>query len=278
VSALDAAVDAGTHALGGGSMNAPPAVGTNWAALFLTTAVVAAVIAFIGGVVVAVLNGRFQRTLAALETAMARELTEGTERLRHELADDLAQRTRRADYTRGQIDSLYGPLAFLVESSARHIERNKAIFEAYDDYFVHPRPVEVLEKEIDDTIGRANRYAELVTENNREGIKLLQSAWGWLDIDDIEYMSQYVADVSWQIVEFGEKKPLPPGFYMPGMVDRHLEPPSYLRPEFVERVRKKLREKQRALDAQPAVTTAATIESASQGEGPQKAPTGGPTP
>ena len=176
----------------------------------------------------------------------------------------MAKRTRRADYIRGQIDNLYGPLAFLVESSDRHIKRNRAIFVAYDQYFVGSRPGEKVEKEITDAIGRANRYAELVVENNREGAKLLRSAWGWLDGDDVEYMSQFVADASQQLVEFGEKKPLPPGFYMKGIVNSYLEPPSYLRPEFVERVRRKLLEKQRALDALPAITNAGRTELPSQ--------------
>jgi len=259
-------------------MKVLPVAGHDWAALFLTTTVVAAVVALIGGVVVAVLNGRSQRTLEALKTALARELTEGAERLRHELTDDLAKRTRRADYIRGQIDNLYGPLAFLVESSDRHIKRNRAIFVAYDEYFVRSMPGEKVEKEITDAIGRANRYGELVVENNREGAKLLRSAWGWLDVDDIEHMSQYVADVSQQLVEFGEKKPLPPGFYMKGIVNSHLEPPSYLRPEFVERVRRKLLEKQRALDALPSITNAGRTESPSQAEAPQTVPTADPTP
>jgi hypothetical protein len=57
------------------------------------------------------------------------------ERFKHELAEDIAKRQLRADYVRGQIDNLYGPLAFLVEANARHIEMHKSVFNAYSGFF-----------------------------------------------------------------------------------------------------------------------------------------------
>jgi len=207
-------------------MNALPAAGHDWAALFLTTAVVAAVIAFIGGVVVAVLNGRSQRTLEALKAALARGLTEGTERLRHELADDLAKSTRRAEYVRGQIDHLYGPLAFFVESSDRLMATNQAILEAADKFYEGRFSADQakLAKEQNGVIDTGNRYMALVVENNKDAIKILRAGWGWLDSDDISSAGQYLTDVARHAVEFEEEgRKLPIQFYALSIMKSPLE-------------------------------------------------------
>jgi hypothetical protein len=250
MSSLDAAVDAGTQVVGATSVIAPSHGAPDWSALFLTTTVVAAVIALIGGVVVAVLNSRSQRALEALKTALSRELTERTERLRHELAGDLARNTRRAEYVRGQIDHLYGPLAFFVESSDRHIATNQAIMEAADKFYDGRFSADQakLAKEQNDVIDTGNRYMALVVENNKDAIQILRAGWGWLDPDDISSAGQYLTDVARHSVEFEEEgRKLPVQFYALSIMKSPLGIVSFIRPEFIERVRQKLLAKQKEL-------------------------------
>jgi hypothetical protein len=170
------------------------------------------------------------------------------EGLKTTLTDALAQRTRRAEYVRAQLQNLYGPLGFLVESSARCIDTNNAIMGAYDKIFSRLGHSQATRREAGETIERANEFVALVVENNQDAIKVLRSGWGWLDADDVADAGQYLTDVHRHNVEFRtEGKMLPIEFYaaddIPGIPGK----PSFIRPVFIERVRRKLREKQEEL-------------------------------
>jgi exonuclease VII large subunit len=176
--------------------------------------------------------------------------TEALEHLKGDLQDTLAQRSRRADYLRAQLDKLYGPLAFLLESSARCAETNTGIMKAYDEYFkTFPNLKSDNGKdEMEQTIEIANRYIALIVENNKEAIKILRTGWGWLDKDDIGDAGRYLADIARHIVEFEEEgRRLPITFYSRNEIQNAVELPAFLRPDFVERVRSKLSEKQAEL-------------------------------
>ena len=171
------------------------------------------------------------------------------ERFKHELAEDHAKRQLRADYVRGQIDHLYGPLAFFVESSARHLTTSAAILKAYDEYFANRQTSDMAAQvqEMDKVIETANAYVALVVENNKETVKVLRAGWGWLDSDDAAEAGEYLTHVARHAVEFEEKKKLPPLFYIKGSLKNSLGAPSFLPPTFIDRVRRKLNEKQREL-------------------------------
>jgi hypothetical protein len=270
---------------------APPSWVPWWATLLLASGALAAV----GGFVTAIVSVRTQhknarnldaqRALDAralenvkselastvaqetehLRAAFAHDLAERTERLKSDLAGELAEQTRRADYVRGQIDHLYGPLAFFVESSAHHISTNRAVQLAYDEYFGQkrhgmlgsdPETTRAIVEEglrVQDT---ANRYLALVVENNEEAIKILRAGWGWLDQDDVESAGQYMTDIARQSVEFKENKRLPPLFYWEGAMQFPVGPVSFIRPEFIDRVRRKLQKKQRELAGLTGATAA----------------------
>jgi hypothetical protein len=197
------------------------------------------------------LAGTVTERIERLKSDLAVTVAERTELLRHELAMDLTQRTRWADYIRGQIEKLYGPLAFLVESSARHIATNQGILDVYtqiyekrtfsDDEEVRRK----LDEEQERVLNTGNRYMELVVENNKEAIKILRAGWGWLDPDDIASAGQYLSDVARHTVEFQEEgRKLPFQFYALSMRGSSLGIVSFIRPEFIDRVRKKLLTKQ----------------------------------
>lgn len=167
-------------------------IALHWAG---TVAASAIGVAVVGVVLARLLDTPIQRRLERLRSELASDSNERTERLkselastaaartevlRHELADDLAARTRRADYLRGQIERLYGPLAFFIESSARHIDTNNAILRGYDEYFKDRDTSDLVElgKEMDEVIATANRYVGRVVENNKETIGVAPAETG----------------------------------------------------------------------------------------------------
>jgi hypothetical protein len=205
---------------------------------------------FLGVVVNAVMMAvgwRKQRLLAEDQAKRTEETQRRIEGLKTSMADMLAQRTRRTDYIRAQIENLYGPLAFLVESNARCIAVNNAIMRTYDSVFAGRGDSDTARKEARETIERANEYMSLVVDNNQEAMKVLRSGWAWLDSDDIEDAGQYLTDVHRHSVEFKtEGKMLPIEFYVDGVPGAPGKP-SFIRPAFIDRVRAKLIEKQREL-------------------------------
>jgi hypothetical protein len=97
----------------------------------------------------------------------------------------------------------------------------------YDEYFAtykSRRPER--SKEIEEVIGTANRYVELVVENNKKLIELLARAWGWLDADDIELTSEHLNDVHRHNVEWEEGKRLRDFFYFREALKNAVGPPS----------------------------------------------------
>ena len=206
---------------------------------------------FVGVVVNAVmtaLSWRKQRLLAEDQARRTEETQRRIEGLKSSLADALAQRTRRAEYVRAQMENLYGPLAFLVESSARCIAVNNAIMKTYDKVFARRSDSDVARKEADDTIDRANEYMALVVDNNQEAVKILRSGWVYLDDDDIADAGQYLTDVHRHSVEFRTAgKKLPIEYYIDDHIPGAPGTVSFIRPAFIARVRAKLVQKQQEL-------------------------------
>jgi hypothetical protein len=191
-------------------------------------------------------------------------VTRRLERFKHELAEDLTKRKLRAEYVRGQIDHLYGPLAFLVEASARHMETHRSVFRAQESVFAG-RPLSPVDHTIAYEIAEvANRYVHFVEENNHQAEKLLRAGWGWLDRDDVDVALNFITDVVRLHIEvINGRERLPPGLYLGGVSKAPLERPSVIRPEFIERISQKLGAKQGELagltgaEGTPQITSAA---------------------
>ncbi|QSQ17174.1 hypothetical protein [Myxococcus landrumensis] len=129
------------------------------------------------------LNKSLQEKLEADRSERAELL----EHLRRDIQDALASRARRAEYLRAQITSLYGPLAFHLESTAvRHncatdmIEAVTRLKSAFDGQSPNSLTKE-REAKIDSTI---EKYQALTLESVSATISLLKSNWGWLDEAD----------------------------------------------------------------------------------------------
>jgi hypothetical protein len=152
--------------------------------------------------------------------------------------DAQAQRARRAEYLKNQIEKLYGPLSFYLEVNTRIHETMMGIDEASAQYRV-PRD------EIDRVIAATNIYARELRGNNEAMVSLLKSQWGWCDIDDTDSFGSHIIATVRSSVEFTEERTsrLPLEYYE----HKRLAVMMIYHPDLFERARRKLREKQAEL-------------------------------
>jgi hypothetical protein len=179
--------------------------------------------------------------LAALTEKLKWDLAAGTERLKHELAGELAEQTRRADYVRNQIEKLYGPLAFLMESSEGLMRTSGAIESWHSNRSGETRAAA---KGREDPAAPLVKYFDLIVQNNEEATSILRAKWGWLDPDDVAAASQQLLDSARFSVEVKQATRMPREFYTDADVRRDVP---VCNGEFMDRVRRKLRDKQREL-------------------------------
>lgn len=197
---------------------------------------------FVKGVVplfVVVVLALFNRKLEAFK----RDNQEKLEALKQSLQDILARKRRRADYLRDQIQNLYGPLAFLLESNDRQLGAATKILEVFMDEEVSENRTR--EERLEDQTTETRRgYHSHVIKNNEAAAELLRTGWGWLDADDVDLALEYITDIARLRTEFENfKYKLERSLYRKGK----LEDLRFSRPEFIERIRERLVRKQKEL-------------------------------
>lgn len=160
----------------------------------------------------------------------------------------LANKARRADYLRGQIQNVYGPLTYYFEAGHRAFMIHKRIGAAYDEYFKNRHGADVYSEQMTAVIEVQNAYAARTVGYNREATGVLKANWGWLDPDDLEAVGNFLTEVERGDVESSEKKvKLPVDFYLSGVLKNALSAPIIYRLDLVQRVQEKLRAKQQEL-------------------------------
>ncbi len=162
------------------------------------------------------------------------------ERLRQELTGNLAEKARRAEYVRCQLEKLYGPLAFFMEGNEHLTRLHVHINETYAAFFQGRGATD--KDEASSIIAAANSYGELMLANNRDAVAVLRTNWAYIDQDDIEQAAEFITEVARHDVEFQESKRLPPAFY--SVKDAPLRAPFLHRSPFARRIRDKLKAKQ----------------------------------
>ncbi|NVJ26870.1 hypothetical protein HUW62_37195 [Myxococcus sp. AM011] len=179
---------------------------------------------------------------------------EALEHLKRDLQDTLASRTRRAEYLKSQIEKLYGPLTFLIESinsrieCAGHLEATKVEFRRRVNEGLIPKDTEPPDKNAIYEVQK--KYFQLAAVASNEATKLLNSAWGWLDEDDQQDTIDYIERIDRNNVEYVE---LGIGLLPKQVYDKKvfpitgLELPTLRDDEFAKRIRLKLAQKQREL-------------------------------
>ena len=152
-----------------------------------------------------------------------------------------ASKERKLKLLEEQIRELYAPLFYLVAQSEKLLNLSTRIDDAYKvefsdkQYSKQPLTRERVKEWTTGTIELANQYVRQVEGNNQKISTLLDSKFSYIDPDDIElfllFFENYVRFVT-ERTEEGKIK-------TPDQIYSHLGGISYLRPEFLERVKLK---------------------------------------
>lgn len=150
-----------------------------------------------------------------------------------------AKQERKYRLLEEQVRELYGPLFYLVMQSEKLLELNKKLLDAYDIEFIEKRysenelTRERVETWAEDTIGLANNYVKQVEESSEKIASLLNSKFSFIDPDDVELFLLFFEHRARLVTERDSSGVL----RTPMQIYRHVGNISYLRPEFIERVR-----------------------------------------
>ena len=149
-----------------------------------------------------------------------------------------------------QIRELYAPLFYLVMQSEKLLELNKRFHNAYKVEFIDQKysnnelTRERVKSWTEATIGLANDYVRLVEGNNEKISRLLDSKFAYIDPDDVELFLLFFEDRVRFITEKNDEGTLK----TPIQIYDRIGDISYLRPEFIERVKSKFLIKKKELD------------------------------
>ena len=154
-----------------------------------------------------------------------------------------SRREREAKYLDEQLRGLYGPLHYLIRYNQSLFNLNQDYHKAYSKEFASKEfaesAMETISREARAFIEEANSYlTQEVQENNQRIMDVLQENWHLIDPDDIEDFSTFQLDMS-RLRRTGEKS-----LMISIILDQHLGPIYYTRPQMIQRVKNKFESKQ----------------------------------
>jgi hypothetical protein len=156
-----------------------------------------------------------------------------------------ARRGRHAERLLQQLEQVYGPFYFYTTENADLLNRSGIVNQQYSDHYIKKqyseRGQKTISEEADVTIGVMNTYTARVTENNETMVRIITEHFALIEPDDLEAFRDLVTNVNRYKVE----SPM-----LPSRLRVDAEPIVFLRPEFAERIAKRvneLRERWRSL-------------------------------
>jgi hypothetical protein len=159
------------------------------------------------------------------------------------------KKARRVERLTQQLMNLYGPLYFFTSQNEQMFNLSDQIHEAYTIEYAQPEWSQnehtqaAVGEEARQTIDLANRYIAVVTDNNEKVIDKISNNYSYIDTDDTEIFQQFIVDYTRFKTEVSEEgiTATPFRIYM------RLGSISFMRPQFIERVRQKFHTKVREL-------------------------------
>ncbi|MBZ0299851.1 MAG: hypothetical protein K8J31_08930 [Anaerolineae bacterium] len=161
-----------------------------------------------------------------------------------------ARKDRKLRLLEEQVRELYAPLMYLVMQSERLFELNRRFHDAYKVEFIDKKfsdnelTQERLISWANTTIDVANDYVKMVEVNNEKISALLDSKFSYIDPDDVELFLLFFEHRIRLTTERNDGGVL----RTPIQIYDHVGEISYLRPEFIERVKSKFLSKKRELE------------------------------
>lgn len=166
--------------------------------------------------------------------------------------DYLSERkARKISILQDQLQKLYGPLEFFSSQNESFFNLNEKILRAYLDEFggknwAHDEETQrILKENRTTTIDVANAYVRLVTTNNDKILEILRNNYAHIDPDDIDIFAQFIVDYNRLKTEtaYDGGPQIPPEIY------NRMGSISFMRPEFMHRIKKKFNAKKKELES-----------------------------
>ncbi len=160
------------------------------------------------------------------------------------------KKVQKISNLQAKIQNLYGPLQFFASQNESYFELNNKFHDAYQAEYVGKNwsQNEVTQKNLDQetskTLDIANAYIGLVTQNNEKILEVLRNNYSYIDADDVEIFRQLVVDYTRLKTEVDESGRL----NTPLRIYEHIGSISFMRPEFIKRVKEKFDSKKKELE------------------------------
>lgn len=166
-------------------------------------------------------------------------------------ANQAEKRRRKVSALQAKIQNLYGPLQFLASQNESYFELNAKFLGAYQTEYEGKKwsrdeaTQKNLKQETTQTLDIANAYIRLVTQNNESMLEVLRNNYGYIDPGDVEVFRQFVVDYTRVKTEMDEASRL----NTPLRIYEHIGNISFMRPEFIKRIKEKFNAKKKELDS-----------------------------
>lgn len=154
------------------------------------------------------------------------------ERLKHDYWRRQHSLQRRAEHLEAQLDRLYGPLSFFLECNARCHEHATAIFDSMMELATNG-------VQVGGAIEAWDAVNDIIKENNLASLNVLCAGWRWVDHNELDEFVKFALEVLRYRIEILEKKPIPKELTAVNLRNP-VRPGLFFRPEFVNRVRRKI--------------------------------------
>lgn len=157
--------------------------------------------------------------------------------------------SRKVEHLTKQIEYLYGPLYFFTSQNEKMFKLNDQFHGAYTVEYVNQQWSEdehtqaSIREEATKTIDLANTYVGVAKDNNNKIIEILTNNYAYIDSEDVDIFQQFVVDYTRLRNEINEEGTL----VTPFRIYQRVGSISFMRPDFIERVKKKFIEKQEAV-------------------------------
>ena len=166
-------------------------------------------------------------------------------------ANRLEKKIRKVTALQAQIQNLYGPLQFFTSQNESYLELNQKFLEAYrteyegKNWSQEATTQKELERETTRALHIANVYLRMVTKNNENILEVLKNNYSYVDLEDIDVFGKLVVDYTRLKTEFDKSGHL----NTPLRIYKHIGSISFMRPEFIKRVKEKFNSKKKQLDS-----------------------------
>ena len=154
---------------------------------------------------------------------------------------------RQIQDLRDKLDKLYAPLFFFTSLNEECLSQCRKFMSALGAWTGNGKWVQTVQDlpsdEMEQAIGIENEYVRLVKENNDQIFSILRENWMFIDPDDLDVFRETILDHLRLKIETE-----PGGKYKtPYLAYKEMGAIPFMRPEFMERVKKKVMEKQARL-------------------------------